>query len=101
MTADNVSAIALCNYSSTGVVNGLQASAFHSCVGHGGIPSAAFGDKQYFYLENGPYSQGQEQTPNNWTANETTYLQRVTIWTCAAAVTGGECFNNPVITTAP
>jgi hypothetical protein len=98
-TADNVSTFAACNYSASGVVSGLQASAFNSCVRFS-VPSgepALFTARQSLIFNEGP----ENSSGTTWTAtSETTYIQRLTVWSCSGWQTGG-CYNNPVITSGP
>jgi hypothetical protein len=61
--------------------------------------STIFASREALILDEGPESSG--QGGSSWTAtSHTTFLQRMTVWTCAGWKTG-QCFNNPVITTHP
>jgi hypothetical protein len=107
MTLDDVTTAALCNYSASGAVGGLPASAFRGCTTW--QPSSnplAFNNRLLFYTESGPYSAG--QGGNVWTASSfSTYIQRQTIWVCPNPTPNGstwqtgQCYNDPVITTHP
>jgi hypothetical protein len=105
MTADNANPghFALCSNWGSGAVSGLPASAFKSCTSAFQVvpPSTApiFLARQMVQLWEGPESFGQGGSV--WTGTQhTTYIQRVTVWTCAGWLTG-QCYNNPVITTHP
>jgi hypothetical protein len=96
----------ICAYYSAGAVSGLDKTKFVQCFTNF-PPAANWTDvttrQMFLYIGNPTYlwNQGQTVTP------ETTYIQRVTVWTCPGyatnkpAWTAGPCYTTPVITTAP
>jgi hypothetical protein len=102
VTIDGQSTVAQCNYSRSGAVGGLQAQDYHSCVTWQVVPSATqppiFNNEMYLYV-GGPafFSGSWDMTASSFS----TYVQRITMWRCPSPNGNGQCYNNPVITTAP
>jgi hypothetical protein len=103
-TGDGSTKVAYCTNWASGVVSGLPASAWRACTSWspGSLvtsPSQMFAARERINVAEGPESA--QQGGLVWTAtSETTYIQRITIWTCSGWRTG-PCLTNPVITTHP
>jgi hypothetical protein len=103
-TMDGVSSIGACGYWSAGIVNGLPASSFKSCISPWGIDppsnSSVFTARLRLIFDEGPESPG--NGGDNWTgASHTTYLQRMTVWVGGPNWRTASFYNNPVITGGP
>lgn len=102
-TGDGVSQYASCTYSAAGAIQGLDRTAWHSCFSNTAVPpfssTAVYNTNQYFYIEEGPYNSS-SSTWGTFNTNITTYMQRMTVWTCAG-YNSGPCLTNPVVTTQP
>ncbi len=107
LTIDDASKGAMCNYFRVGVVGGLQGGDWLSCASENlaAAPNNVYTARSAVWWDEGP--QNVSKGGGNWTAtSETTNIQRATVWVCPSPAGGtwqttGQCYNNPVITTAP